>query len=114
MNNNIKGLVIPVSFREAIKMTNLLDKHENTLYCDVTGINRIWFQRVSNRSIFVTFNYASNEEGRFEIYVEGGVDDSSKARFLIEVHSLLVSIFSNNDYIATVEDIINKVNNIEI
>lgn len=87
------------------------------LYCGVTTINRIYFQDGSdNRFISVDFSYNGGGNATFEVYIKGGVHDAFKPAFLLEVNSVLNSMFTDSNSRGYVEigDIANKINDITL
>lgn len=86
------------------------------LYCGVTTINQIRFQEGTDRFISINFNY-NGGDATFEIYVKGGVNDKLKPSFLLEVRVVLNSMFNDarnfRGYVK-IEDIANKINNINL
>ena len=93
-----------------------IDLLETTkLYCGVTTINRIYFQDGSNRFISVDFSY-NGGNATFEVYIKEGVHDAFKPAFLLEVNSVLNSMFTDSNSRGYVEigDIANKINDITL
>ena len=90
---------------------NLLDS--NRLYCGVTTINQIRFQDGSDRFISVDFSY-NGGNATFEVYIKGGVHDAFKPAFLLEVISVLNSMFTDSNGYVDIGDIANKINDITL
>ena len=86
------------------------------LYCGVTTINQIRFQKGTDRFISVDFSYNGGGNATFEIYIKGGVHDAFKPAFLLEVNSVLNSMFTDSNFRGYVDigDITNKINDITL
>ena len=86
------------------------------LYCGVTTINQIRFQEGSDRFITVDFSYNGGGNASFEVYIKGGVHDAFKAAFLLEVDSVLTSMFtdSNSRGYVGIGDIKEEINKIKL